>query len=73
MDIIEIAENLYLIDLPQKIDGFRKFISSWIIKDGNKAVIVDVGPTSTILKLIESLKYLEKQGWLSIKMGSDIY
>lgn len=59
MDIIEIAENLYLIDLPQKIDGFRKFISSWIIKDGNKAVIVDVGPTSTIPKLIESLKYLE--------------
>ncbi len=59
MNILEIAENLYLIDLPQKIEGFRKFISSWVIKDENKAVLVDVGPASTIPKLLESLKYLE--------------
>ncbi|WP_290596627.1 MULTISPECIES: MBL fold metallo-hydrolase [unclassified Archaeoglobus] len=59
MNILEIAENLYLVDLPQRIEGFRKFISSWVIKDGNSGVLVDVGPSSTIPKLIESLKYLE--------------
>ncbi len=59
MNILEIADNLYLIDLPQKLEGFKKFISSWVIKDGDSAVIVDVGPASTVLKLLESLKYLE--------------
>jgi len=59
MNILEIAENLYLIDLPQKIEGFRKFISSWVIKDGSNGVLIDVGPSSTIPKLSESLKYLE--------------
>jgi len=58
MNILEVAENLYLIDLPQKKEGFRKFISSWVIKNGDGAVLVDVGPPSTIPKLLESLKYL---------------
>ncbi|WP_202320341.1 MBL fold metallo-hydrolase [Archaeoglobus neptunius] len=59
MNILEIAEDLYLIDLPQKAEGFRKFISSWIIKDDDRAVLIDVGPASTVPKLLESLKYLE--------------
>jgi|GEM_PF-4358536 len=32
MNIIEVAENLYLVDLPQKLEGFRRFISSWVNK-----------------------------------------
>ena len=59
MNILEIADNLYLIDLPQEMEGFKKFISSWVIKDERSAVLVDVGPASTTLKLLESLKYLE--------------
>jgi len=59
MNIIEVAENLYLVDLPQKLEGFRRFISSWVIKNDDEAVLVDVGPSSTIPKLLESLKYLE--------------
>lgn len=58
MNIIEVAENLYLVDLPQSVEGFRKFISSWIVKDGSKALLVDIGPKSTIPKLIEALNYL---------------
>ncbi len=58
MNILEIADDLYLIDLPQKLEGFRKFISSWVVRDGKKAMLVDVGPSSTIPKLVESLKFL---------------
>ncbi len=58
MNIIEVTENLYLIDLPQKLEGFRKFISSWVVKDDKKAMIVDVGPASTISTLVNSLKFL---------------
>jgi glyoxylase-like metal-dependent hydrolase (beta-lactamase superfamily II) len=58
MNIIEVSDELYLVDLPQKIEGFRKFISSWIFQDGARGLIVDVGPASTIDKLLEALKYL---------------
>jgi len=58
MNIIEAADNLYLVDLPQEIEGFRKFISCWVVKDGSSAILVDVGPKSTIPKLIEALSYL---------------
>ncbi|MEM1578592.1 MAG: MBL fold metallo-hydrolase [Archaeoglobaceae archaeon] len=58
MNIIEVTEDLYLIDLPQKIEGFRKFISSWVVKNGSNAMLIDVGPRATVLKLIEALNYL---------------
>ena len=58
MNIIEISDELYLVDLPQKIEGFRKFISSWVLKSDSKAVVVDVGPSSTVEKLVESLNFL---------------
>lgn len=58
MNIIEAAENLYLVDLPQNLEGFRKFISCWVVKDGSNAMLVDVGPKSTIPKLIEALNFL---------------
>jgi len=58
MNIIEAADNLYLVDLPQNLEGFRKFISCWVVKNGSKATLVDVGPKSTIPKLIEALNFL---------------
>lgn len=58
MNIIEASDNLYLVDLQQEIEGFRKFISCWIIKNGSSAVLVDIGPKATIPKLIEALNYL---------------
>ncbi|OYT34196.1 MBL fold metallo-hydrolase [Archaeoglobales archaeon] len=58
MNILEVARNLYLIDLPQKLAGFRKFISCWVVKDNGKALVVDIGPGSTVPKLVESLKFL---------------
>lgn len=59
MNIIEVAENLYLVDLPQELEGFRKFISCWVVKEGDRAMLVDVGPRATIPKLIEALNYLK--------------
>lgn len=59
MNIIEVADNLYLIDLPQELEGFRKFISCWVVREGEKAMLVDVGPKATIPKLIEALNYLK--------------
>lgn len=58
MNIIEAAENLYLVDLPQNLEGFRKFISCWVVREGSKAMLIDIGPRSTIPKLIEALNYL---------------
>ncbi len=58
MKIYEIEDNLYLIDLPQKLRGFRKFISSWVYR-GEFNVVVDPGPKSTINSLVEALKKLE--------------
>ncbi|MEM0332538.1 MAG: MBL fold metallo-hydrolase [Archaeoglobaceae archaeon] len=58
MNILEIAQDLYLAELPLDVEGFRKFISSWIIKDGQTGVVVDVGPAATISRLVESIRYL---------------
>ncbi len=50
--------DLFLIDLPQKLTGYRKFTSSWVIKEGSSAVLVDVGPASTIPLLKKGLDSL---------------
>lgn len=52
------AGEVYLIDLPQELEGFRNFISSWIALTENGNFLVDVGPASTIPKLIEVLEKL---------------
>ncbi|MCS7118776.1 MAG: MBL fold metallo-hydrolase [Archaeoglobaceae archaeon] len=59
MNIIEVADNLYLVDLPQNLEGFRKFISCWVVKNENLAMLIDVGPRSTIPKLLEALNFLK--------------
>jgi len=57
--ITEISKDVFLIDLPQKKEGFRNFISSWVVKNNDKALVVDVGPKSTIKRLVDCLKYLK--------------
>jgi glyoxylase-like metal-dependent hydrolase (beta-lactamase superfamily II) len=57
MDIDEF-NDLFLIDLPQKMTGYRRFTSTWVIKEGSSAVLVDVGPASTIPLLKEGLDSL---------------
>jgi len=48
--------NLYLIELPLELKGYRKFIGSWVIKDLN--AVVDVGPASTVKTLKRALDSL---------------
>jgi glyoxylase-like metal-dependent hydrolase (beta-lactamase superfamily II) len=59
MKILELSDELYLVDLPQRRPGFRRFISSWVYKSGNKAFLVDVGTTASVKKLNEALEYLK--------------
>ncbi|WP_456370996.1 MBL fold metallo-hydrolase [Geoglobus sp.] len=54
MNIYRFRDNLFLIDLPQKIRGFRNFISSWVYL-GDFVAVVDPGPKSTVDVLVKSL------------------
>ncbi len=51
--------GLYLLDLPQPMDGFRQFISAWFFRDDSgRRILVDPGPASTIPLLVEQLKQI---------------
>ncbi|HET6490954.1 MAG TPA: MBL fold metallo-hydrolase [Syntrophales bacterium] len=52
----QVRENLYLIDIDQALEGFRKFISAWLYRIDGATVLVDPGPASTIPYLVEQLK-----------------
>ena len=49
----EIGENLFLIDL--ETGGFQNLIASYILK-GAKTIIVETGPTSSVITLLSGLK-----------------
>jgi glyoxylase-like metal-dependent hydrolase (beta-lactamase superfamily II) len=51
----EIGDNLFLIDL--ETGGFKNLISSYVLK-GTKTVIVETGPSSSIINLLSGLKEL---------------
>jgi glyoxylase-like metal-dependent hydrolase (beta-lactamase superfamily II) len=51
----EIGENLFLIDL--ETGGFKNLIASYVLK-GNKTIIVETGPSSSISNLLSGLKEL---------------
>jgi len=59
MKILELSDELYLVDLPLPKTGFRRFISSWVFKSGNKAFLVDVGVSASVKRLNEALEYLK--------------
>jgi glyoxylase-like metal-dependent hydrolase (beta-lactamase superfamily II) len=52
----ELPDGLHLLDLPQPMDGFRYFISSWffIAPDGRR-IVVDPGPARSIDALLDKL------------------
>jgi len=51
--------ELHCIDLDQPaIEGFRKFISSWLVRAGDTVLVVDPGPLSTIPRLASELRQL---------------
>jgi hypothetical protein len=48
MTIRQIRGNLYLIDIDQALEGFRKFISAWLYRINGETLLVDPGPASTV-------------------------
>jgi glyoxylase-like metal-dependent hydrolase (beta-lactamase superfamily II) len=51
--------NLHCIDLDQpSLEGFRKFISSWLVRTADATLVVDPGPLSTIPLLVNELRRL---------------
>jgi len=58
MNVQEMLSSLYLADLDIKLPGFRKFVSSWIYLRNECCFVVDPGPSSTILSLIQALHEL---------------
>ena len=58
MAIQRIRDNLYLIDIDQSLEGFRKFISAWLYRVNGSTLLVDPGPASTIPYLVERLEEL---------------
>lgn len=49
--------SLLCIDLDQSsLPGFRRFISSWLLRHSDLTLLVDPGPASTIPKLIDVLQ-----------------
>ncbi len=56
MTMRQIRDNLYLIDIDQALEGFRKFISAWLYRVNGATILVDPGPASTIPCLVERLK-----------------
>jgi len=51
----EIGKNLYLVEL--ETGGFKNLICSYVIK-GDKTIIVESGPTSSVPKLVSGLEEL---------------
>ncbi len=50
-------DRLFCIDLDQPaMEGFRKFISSWLVRGDGFTLLVDPGPLSTIPHLVHELR-----------------
>jgi glyoxylase-like metal-dependent hydrolase (beta-lactamase superfamily II) len=60
--IHRVLENIFLVDLDLPPSGFYRFISSWIIKRGDRAIIIDPGPSATIATLVEALREIGING-----------
>ena len=62
MAIHRILDNIFLVDLDLPPPGFYRFISSWIVKEGDRAIIIDPGPTATIATLLNALREIGIKG-----------
>ncbi|WP_456440809.1 MBL fold metallo-hydrolase [Caldithrix abyssi] len=52
----EILKGLALINLDQPVEGYRDFISCWLLQKNGLNILIDPGPASTILHLTSALK-----------------
>jgi len=59
MAIHRTLENIFLVDLDLSLPGFQNFLSSWIIKDGYSAIVIDPGPSATINILVRALHEIQ--------------
>lgn len=62
MAIQRILEDIFLIDLDLPLPGFHHFISAWVIKRGDRAIVVDPGPSTTIATLKGALREIGVKG-----------
>ncbi len=44
------------IDLDQALEGFRCFVSAWLVRRGGAVVVVDPGPRATLPRLLAALQ-----------------
>ena len=58
MAIHRIHDGLFLVDLDIPVRGFAQFMGSWIMKDDDRALIVDPGPSAAVTILLDSLREL---------------
>lgn len=56
MTVVKVYEHIYMIDV--KVAGVKNFIASYILR-GEKTIIVETGPISTVQNLINGLKELD--------------
>lgn len=54
--IHHIFKDVFLIDLPQRKRGYRQFTNCWVLKDGNRALVIDPSTSSVAHALIEALE-----------------
>jgi glyoxylase-like metal-dependent hydrolase (beta-lactamase superfamily II) len=55
--ITALDDSLYRIALPVPVNGFEGFISSWVYT-GGPTVVIDVGPSSSAVHLVEALDHI---------------
>ena len=60
--IQRISENLFLIDLDLPLPGFCSFISTWVIKVDDRAIVIDPGPSATVSTVCNALSELGVKG-----------
>jgi glyoxylase-like metal-dependent hydrolase (beta-lactamase superfamily II) len=58
MTIHAFYDNLFLVDLDLPGSRFTQFIGSWVMTDGDRALIVDPGPSASVNILLDSLREL---------------
>ena len=56
MPIHKALDNFFLVDLDLPRRGFTRFISCWIIKEGDRGMVIDPGPSASITTLLNALK-----------------
>lgn len=57
MEVKKVSPNVYMVDLEPPIEGFERFLASYIVL-GEKVLVVEVGPSSSVESIIKALKSL---------------